>query len=71
MVNVSNASVNAGVRVSFEFVLFSFSWGKYPAVELLGHMAALFLVVEEPPDWFLQGTHPLAFLTNAVQRALL
>lgn len=25
-------------------------WGTYPEVELLGHMAVLFLIVEEPPN---------------------
>ena len=43
MVIVNNAAMNFEVHISFELV-FSFSSGKYSGVELVDHVAVLFLI---------------------------
>ena len=53
---INNAAMNIGVRVSFQIsiLLFFFFLDIYPAVELLGHLAVLFLVLKKPPYCFPQ-----------------
>ena len=51
---VMGAAVNIGMHVSFliTVVVVVFSVVTYPAVELLDHMAVLFLIFKEPPYCF-------------------
>ena len=46
---INNAVMNTGVHVSFQLNVFFFSSDIYLGVELLDHMAALFLFFEKSP----------------------
>ena len=60
---VNNATMNTGVHVSFKLI-FLFPLNIYPGVELLDHMAVLFLVLWGTFILFCTVIAPLAFLDN-------
>ena len=58
---VNNATVNVGMNVSFQTHILGVLLVIYPGVELLGHIVALFLVLEKPPYCFPQWLHQFTF----------
>ena len=64
---VNNAAMNIRVHVSFWISVSGFFSGIYPGVELLGHMAVLFLVFWETSILFSVVAAPSYIPTNNVQ----
>ena len=64
---VSNAAKNMGAQMFFNAPL-SVLWGRYPEVELLGHVVALFLIFQGKDILISKAAAPFYIPTNSAPR---
>lgn len=65
---MNNAAMNMGVQVPLHGYMFSFLFGIYLGMELLGHMVTLYLIWEELPKLFSKVAAPFYIPTSSLWR---